>query len=873
MKRGSAILLCICLIFTACNIDTMTTAYADDEIITTEQQEALEFLDLLQIMSVEADSWGNTVSRADFAIYVANIMGINSSLPNDRRYYIDVPTNHWAANSISTLTELGVLSVGEDARFNPDDPIIAAEAVKILLSIMGYGEYAEANGGYPYGYLCAAQNIDLIRSIDMNKALSCAEVAELIYNAITLPVLEITSFGEDENRYQTSNDETLLSRYHNIYIAEGRVTQSGAAALCLDRGIIEKNEMRLDDTIYTTEEAVNAADYLGMQVELYYRQENPTDIGAVLLIRPQNNQTIIDIDIRDIKEFDIDTYEISYYENEKTGYVRTKNIAYGAYIVKNGTPVTDIDQTMGNLEKGSIRLIDFDSYGGFDAVIIWEYENIVVSLVDRSGMKVYDKYSAEKTLDLNPAAAEIDILRTDGTAAAMEDIQNGSLLTVYRSANCVYIYIADTEISGTVYEINSVQEETEIYFGATYEDAAWYKIDEDFLQNGTHSLKVGASMTIKTDMFGFVAEITDVSSSDRLFGYIISTSDSTSPFRDIFTLRVFNQNGEFVNLDCDKSIKIDDDRAKSKAEIIGLLERGKPGIIGQLIRYRLNSDGKIAEIDTVYSKTGSDEISLHKTLELTNLLYTYSPRLFGQTTIVSASTVFFGVPDDERLAEANEDEFYILPLSYFAGSTYHNIESYKLDIQSGFEDVIVKKGEIKSGTAADMFLVSEVLSAVDSEGNIVEKITGYTESVLYEYEVSDKFSIAEMGVEEGDILQLTCDVQGKVIDAAWVYDRSTNAPPTWAPSNGAHRALVRFVYGNVISTRDNILKLGYNDSTTVDEVGNITCVVVFDSTLKDNKIYVGTVGDLVDAESTGGNGSKVFVRTNYGAMRWMIVYK
>ena len=131
-------------------------------------------LEILQMLGIDEDvsmSTLNTekeVTRADFAYNTAALIGAGSET-STTVYYHDVSRDYWAYNAISALTARGIISGGGNSMFRTEDVITRMEAVKILTSIMGYGQYADMNGGYPNGYLAAANTAELLEGCGCRK--------------------------------------------------------------------------------------------------------------------------------------------------------------------------------------------------------------------------------------------------------------------------------------------------------------------------------------------------------------------------------------------------------------------------------------------------------------------------------------------------------------------------------------------------------------------------------------------------------------------------------------------------------------------------------------------------------------------------------
>lgn len=181
MKRMLTILLCISFV-----IGTITVRAQSDENISYNSKE-ITILKMTGVLpeSGEYDS-EKKITRAEFADYTAKFFG---GIPNEKKkYYKDVSTDYWAADSITYLVEQGYLTVGTDAMFYPDRNITLSEACKILLCAAGYEVEAEAHGGFPNGYLNTARSEKILPKVANSNELTLGEIVELIYNAAEMNI-------------------------------------------------------------------------------------------------------------------------------------------------------------------------------------------------------------------------------------------------------------------------------------------------------------------------------------------------------------------------------------------------------------------------------------------------------------------------------------------------------------------------------------------------------------------------------------------------------------------------------------------------------------------------------------------------------------
>lgn len=82
--------------------------------------------------------------------------------------------------------------------FKPDESITVLDAVKIIVTALGYKPKAE-RGGYPDGYINVAEEIGLINKNDFEFKTYATreEVAYLIFRCLDIPLMQQTSFGAD----------------------------------------------------------------------------------------------------------------------------------------------------------------------------------------------------------------------------------------------------------------------------------------------------------------------------------------------------------------------------------------------------------------------------------------------------------------------------------------------------------------------------------------------------------------------------------------------------------------------------------------------------------------------------------------------------
>ena len=310
MKKIISIAL---VILTCVGLFAVTTfaEYTDVDIETNEGA-CIDFLDVIGIMhGYDNDTFrpDNNITRAEFAVIVARMLKIPEQIDSNDVYYIDVPASHWAAGSIEQLTDRGIFSGKGGGFFGINDDITFEEAVTVLLRICNYGSLADTKGGFPQGYIQVAQSdTTLTKSVDVReRILTRKNAAMLVYNALNLPLYDVKDIKINSATYEVGED-TLLSRYWDIYYTEGIVNATAFGSIYGKSGISEEY-IDIDGILYSTD-GVDYGAYIGNYVEGYYYDIN--DNQTVFYIRkPERYNDNIVIDSEDVISVD-DEYVIKY---------------------------------------------------------------------------------------------------------------------------------------------------------------------------------------------------------------------------------------------------------------------------------------------------------------------------------------------------------------------------------------------------------------------------------------------------------------------------------------------------------------------------------------------------------------------------------
>lgn len=727
----------------------------------------------------EAIDGNKEISRADFAVLVGSIFGFETGTAS-KRYFEDVPMDHWAAVQINGLTEMNIISLPDkDKLFRPADKLTEAEAVKILICVLGYGDYANMSGGYPNGYAQVASLLDFTYT-GSTKNITQYQAIIMLYDTLNSYLYKKSAAGAGYINYEES-DETLLSKYFDIYATEGMVTQSEGVALYGNPKTGKTFEqtskiVMLGEDEYTTE--INLYDYLGRMVKVYYVQENEDDTPHIVFKEDyRKKDEILEISFEDYEGYASGV--LSYYDEK--GRIQKENIPGGAVIINNGSiensnvlkAFSKYEDAAGKIEKkGTIRLVDTEDDNSWDFVFLNSSKNIFVASKNSSTYQVFDEINLGTSITLDDNKKIVRIEDAKGNIKTFDDIAKGQLLTVYESDDYVRVVINNPGISATVINTEKVDDELSLMLGKKEADAEWYAMDKNYYNtyiNGKVTMNSGTAVTYYLDATGEIGYIDVTAAGDWQFGFMVKMSHYEDD--DVTNMKLYMQDGKMQKYNVSKKVIVDGVVKKTYDEVynslhkINVQHKNEPNspenihknpnennttsvmdpneheVFGQVIRVKINEDKEITHIDSEFYNEGKeDEMTLQRTsyrkLDGTKgfhwlwRAHNYALSRWNNGTVhdmgfnmfYNANTIRFRVPRYADMENATEKQYSLgsstnLDLDEENGN--RDVEGFKVGFDSGYEAVIVRyegAGELKDSTPA---LVGSVGKAVRDDGEVV----------------------------------------------------------------------------------------------------------------------------------------------------------
>ena len=357
---------------------------------------ALDLLSSLEI--IKGDDLGNfnpdaTITRAEMAAIVCRALGLESAANGAKgaTIFTDVAADHWASGYINLANQNNIINGYGDGKFGPEDTVTYEQVIKMLVCALGYEPMAAAKGGWATGYLVVANTYKITEGAAADATRK--NVATLVYNALSTPMMDQTSFGADAE-YQVldgkgDRDYKTLLTGMDIYVATGTVDDYD-----IDTVTVTVTEASEDGEFKKGEETfekgdMNVAPYMYQSVDVYVQKNSRRDYEVVAIVGSVMGETLTilsdDIVIEDGKAIKGDQFE---YYVDAANSNKTKKVKFSGKIVLNSKAYESGFDALAALEDVEITLIENTSDRTFDQIVATQYTSAVVGYVDADKDKI-----------------------------------------------------------------------------------------------------------------------------------------------------------------------------------------------------------------------------------------------------------------------------------------------------------------------------------------------------------------------------------------------------------------------------------------------------------------------------------------------------
>ena len=266
-----------------------------NEDIYVKTQTMLEAIGVFDRYDNPQKSFEDVVTRAEcISMYISSLFPAFYSLEITGSDFIDVNTQGASYKAICIAEELGIISGNGNGFFRPDEQIKYEEALKIVISILGYCMRADLDGGYPLGYYNVAANLELDKDITADEFFSYGDCLVLMRNALNTQVNEVKNVsGTGKITFEAG--ETLMYNAFKVRHGEGVLKENAYTSLAESKSY--DNKAVIGDFVASVYGGVDSENYIGYDVEYYYQEDDGGDY--IVYMSPTEKNDVISISSED----------------------------------------------------------------------------------------------------------------------------------------------------------------------------------------------------------------------------------------------------------------------------------------------------------------------------------------------------------------------------------------------------------------------------------------------------------------------------------------------------------------------------------------------------------------------------------------------
>ena len=846
-----------------------------NDVSDMENSAIISKLTAFNIMSGDKDGsfrWNDTMTRAEFATVITNVLGISdvADTSEQETVFTDVYSDHWAFGKIMTAFQLGYMSGYGDGRFGTEDPIQFEQAVKVMISILGFDFYAKDRGGYPTGYLIVASEKGLLKSIKSESVITADRgiIATMLNNALDIDMMTRETYG-DKVEYTVSKDKTLLSEKLKVYKIKGQIKAVGK------KGIRSENQVS-NDSIQINNESfktgkMDAWNLLGYYVEGYYQVDDISGFRTLIWLEKQQGKN----EEKVIKAIDIVSYSdhvFKYKENQKNEIVVEEiKVPSDIAFIYNGKTVPKYEESMLTPEVGDVIFMDADGNGKYDLIFVKDYNCIVVQSASPIEKTIYAKDYPEKNFTVEDDM-DFKIKDKNGKQYELEDLMQWDVLCVLETSDHkeAQALLINDKVEGTITEV--------------WEDDGNLKVkinDNEYVvdSNSSDDIEPDMSGMFYQDVDGRIVAVQNIKAAEEWNnGYLINVSAaSKSTIDKSIKIKLMDASGKVRVMNTAVKYTIDGAAVARSSDAVNQFVDSKNVVLPQVIRYQTNKLGEIKAVLKYKVATGSEDPQpdeLYRIVEMgtSKRKYRSFPNSFNGEIIGSGKTIIMRVPANEGKNVPEDNAYSVRSLSNIGDHSENYVEAYAIGHVQGFADIILMTYSNSISDSSPFVLFDKVTKAVDKQGKTVWRMYGMRAGKYQSVDVvEDRW---EYTIKQGDIVKYNLDYNNQAsIKPTIFFNKERAAEFSY---NGDVLAGPRYVYGEVYWKDENLIRLYIPKATKYEYmnlVGNVS-VMSYDSSAPEGKrVQIAKLSDLIAKSNDPVKFSKVLILTHNGEVKEIYIYK
>ncbi len=570
------------------------------------------------------------ITRAEFAKIAVMAKGLEEAatlLQSSASQFSDVQTGVWYTGWINVANAQGIVKGDPAGTFRPNDNISNAEAVTMILRVLGYND--NLVGAWPMNYLVKGADLGITSGLlsVANANANRGVVFTMLNRALDEDVMVWGTTTKSDDAEFTSKGFTLLQEMLNAKSeAEGWVTDNFRTDSKL-----KENEIRIDGSKFTLMSNDDVDWLLGLEVEV---KHNKDDEIAYVEVKTSDSDIVFDqISGGVASGFD----EVTLKAQDDDFSIHEDAV----FVVFNNSEEVR-KYTMNSSDEIPVAISEFN-YGKFvledgDIIFAWVFEfddtmfSGVVTELDGEFVEYLVLDDAEYDIDLEDYD-EVYAFDTKLMAIDIEELDIDSVIYAWENDDDeLFLIVVNSAVEG---ELTGAREDRVTVDGTNVKVTRYFTTISDDENDNVEYYRAAAlsemienlvdeDVVVLLDAIGYARHIVGNSegSSGDQYGLVLRSNYAEE------TIRVFTQDGTTVTYAFDETDEFE--AFYNHFGIRGTDENFVP------IKYNLNRDGEIKENSLVVVAFGAD---------------------YDATLIASAPLTVY---DLDVISEFDDDDDYIL---------------------------------------------------------------------------------------------------------------------------------------------------------------------------------------------------------------------
>ncbi len=906
LKKWLCLALAVCLLTVGLPLGAGVAAYSDVP-ANADYREAVEVLTALGALTDSGEFRPDEeMTRAAFVDMLVQLIAPDF-IPAETDVFRDVEPDHPYYRSVMTAEQHGLISGYGRRIFRPDELITPAEAVSIVIRLLGYWQQAENMGGFPSGYLARAANLGVLKGLTLGQTLSKSQAAVMLYNMLEIDIAQLKGIGEQAD-FVIVPGENVLTKFLECDVISGVIQANAFTGLASVDAKTPRGQVLITDSRGTSVLAyvgeTDAASLLGYGVKAYYQEDAEGDYQLLYVSQARTN--VLEIDSKDL--IDVQSGRITYFQEDGRSTFAT--LLTSVDIIFNGIAYPDYDLSRLLEADGKLTLVD-NNNTGYGVAFVQEYQTFVLSVLDTGDRVIYGKYTPYTAFAYGEMEDKDGLVIRDieGREMRLNSLMANQVLTIMPSQDGTYveIIVSSQKITGTMDAV------------ALDEDKMWldgiqHTVAPSFLEEAG-KIAVGYTGTFLLDFAGRIAGKLGTTNDTTQYGYIKQVAQMGGIDNEI-KLKLMTTDGAMVEMDVADKLELDGVKGKTPEDLYALLTvtEGSGSYTNmQVVRFKTNAKNEINYVDTANLTSSEDPVTSLRKMDVSTSADGESWRsgagIFGSRVIANTETVVFFVPTAGPGNDQISDEKFLVRTnsSFIHNQRYANLVAYDVS-DGGIASIIVwpnttlEEGSDIPSTDALCSMVDSVTMAVNSEGEEVPRLYFMEDGALKSLFVDSVNTVQKpvydnnweivpgqyIQLERGDVIRYATNAQGEISGISVDMDiRRVKNPDNMDLSvfTNTTRNEVGLVYAMVYSQggggvrvtstykRDSLPALEFetDEANLYTYVAGSVNICVYDR--ERDKVEWGSVNDIRDFKTYGSDASFMLIHCKWSDIRDCFIYK